>query len=159
MDMRVFASGLLFALCAVMIPAMAQDAGQAAKVKYVSLVGTVEKVDAAGKVLAVKPDKADQTPVKFDDKTQFLRLAAGETDTKKATRAAAPSCRRARDPPACSRRSAAASTAATGHTGASAPACGTNREWSPIGFHSTRPAASASGAESPRACPRGASRG
>ena len=69
-----------------MIPAMAQDA---AKVKYVSLIGTVEKVDAAGKVLAVKPDKADQTTVKFDDKTQFLRLAAGETDTKKATRAAA----------------------------------------------------------------------
>ena len=68
-----------------MIPAMAQDA---AKVKYVSLIGTVEKVDAAGKVLAVKPDKTDQIAVKFDDKTQFLRLAAGETDTKKATRAA-----------------------------------------------------------------------
>jgi hypothetical protein len=89
MDMRFFASGLLLALSAVVIPAMAQDAGQAAKVKYVSLIGTVEKVDAAGKVLAVKPDKADQTAVKFDDKTQFLRLAAGETDTKKATRAVA----------------------------------------------------------------------
>jgi hypothetical protein len=89
MDMRVFASGLLFAVSAVMIPAMAQDAGQAAKVKYVSLIGTVEKVDAAGKVLAVKPDKTDQTAVKFDDKTQFLRIPAGETDTKKATRAAA----------------------------------------------------------------------
>ncbi len=57
--------------------------------KYVSLIGTVEKVDAAGKVLAVKPDKTDQTAVKFDDKTQFLRIPAGETDTKKATRAAA----------------------------------------------------------------------
>lgn len=89
MHMRVFASGLLFALSAVMIPAMAQDAGQAAKVKYVSLIGTVEKVDAAGKVLAVKPDKTDETAVKFDDKTQFLRIPAGETDTKKATRAAA----------------------------------------------------------------------
>jgi hypothetical protein len=89
MHMRVFASGLLFALSAGMIPAMAQDAGQAAKVKYVSLIGTVEKVDAAGKVLAVKPDKTDQTAVKFDDKTQFLRIPAGETDTKKATRAAA----------------------------------------------------------------------
>jgi hypothetical protein len=86
MDMRVFASGLLLALSAVMIPAMAQDAP---KVKYVSLIGTVEKVDAAGKVLSVKPDKADQTAVKFDDKTQFLRIPAGETDTKKATRAAA----------------------------------------------------------------------
>jgi hypothetical protein len=72
-----------------MIPAMAQDAGQAAKVKYVSLIGTVERIDAAGKVLAVKPDKTDETPVKFDDKTQFLRIPAGETDTKKATRAAA----------------------------------------------------------------------
>jgi hypothetical protein len=89
MDMRFFASGLLLALSAVMIPAMAQDAGQAAKVKYVSLIGTVEKVDTAGKVLAVKPDKTDQTAVKFDDKTQFLRIPAGETDTKKATRAAA----------------------------------------------------------------------
>ena len=89
MHMRVFASGLLFALSAVMIPAMAQDAGQAAKVKYVSLIGTVEKVDASGKVLAVKPDKSDQTAVKFDDKTQFLRIPAGETDTKKATRATA----------------------------------------------------------------------
>ncbi len=86
MHMRIFASGLLLALSAAMIPAMAQDA---AKVKYVSLIGTVEKVDAAGKVLAVKPDKADQTAVKFDDKTQFLRIPAGETDTKKATRAAA----------------------------------------------------------------------
>jgi hypothetical protein len=88
MRMRFLASGLLFALSVVAIPVMAQTAAPA-KVKYVSLIGTVEKVDSAGKVLAVKPDKTDATPVKFDDKTQFLRLAAGETDTKKATRAAA----------------------------------------------------------------------
>ena len=44
----------------------------------------------AGKAFTVKPDKTDATPLKFDDKTQFRRLAAGETDTKKATRAAAP---------------------------------------------------------------------
>lgn len=67
---------------------MAQDAGPA-RPRYVSLIGTVEKVDDAGKVLAIKPDKAGQTSVTFDDRTQFLRLPAGETDAKKATRAAA----------------------------------------------------------------------
>jgi Cu/Ag efflux protein CusF len=87
MDMRIIASGLLVALAAVM-PVMAQDAA-ATKVKYVSVIGTVEKVDASGKVLTVKPDKTDGSSVKFDDKTQFLRIPAGETDTKKATRAAA----------------------------------------------------------------------
>jgi hypothetical protein len=89
MDMRVVASGLLIAMAAIVVPAMAQDAGQPAKVRYVSLIGTVEKVDAAGKVLEIKPDKADQTPVKFDDKTQFLKIPAGETDTKKAIRSTA----------------------------------------------------------------------
>src|SRR5579862_1281523 len=92
MDMRVVPSGLLIgvvaSLAAAVFPAMAQNAA-APKVKYVSVIGTVEKVDAAGKVLAVKPDKADQTPVKFDDKTQFLKIPAGETDTKKATRSTA----------------------------------------------------------------------
>jgi len=68
---------------------MAQDAGQPAKVRYVSLIGTVEKVDASGKVLAIKPDKAGEASVTFDDKTQFLRLPAGETDAKKATRGVA----------------------------------------------------------------------
>ncbi|HTA42435.1 MAG TPA: hypothetical protein VK789_08310 [Bryobacteraceae bacterium] len=87
MDMRIVASGLLLAFAAV-IPGTAQDA-QPAKVRYVSLIGTVEKIDTAGKVLSIKPDKADETSVKFDDKTQFLRLPAGVTDTKQATRAAA----------------------------------------------------------------------
>lgn len=86
MDMRIVASGLLLAFAAAISPAMAQDA--APKVRYVSLIGTVEKVDASGNVLSIKPDKADSTPVKFDAKTQFLRIPAGETDTKKATRAA-----------------------------------------------------------------------
>jgi hypothetical protein len=81
--MRIGAPGLLLALSTVL---MAQDAGQPAKVRYVSLIGTVEKVDASGKVLAIKPDKAGQNSVTFDDKTQFLRLPAGETDAKKATR-------------------------------------------------------------------------
>ncbi len=89
MDMRVPASVFLIALAAAVAPAFAQDAAQPAKVKYVSLIGTVEKVDAAGKVLAIKPDKTDQASVKFDDKTQFFKMAAGETDTKKAARAAA----------------------------------------------------------------------
>jgi hypothetical protein len=88
MDMRIIGAGFLVALAAIVMPVMAQDAA-ANKVRYVSLIGTVEKVDAAGKVLAVKPDKADVSSVKFDDKTQFLRIPAGETDTKKATRAAA----------------------------------------------------------------------
>lgn len=87
MDMRFVASGLLLAFAAI-TPAMAQDAA-AAKGRYVSLIGTVEKVDAAGKILSIKPDKADETSVKFDDKTQFLRLPAGVTDTKQATRASA----------------------------------------------------------------------
>jgi hypothetical protein len=85
-DMRLGVPGLLLALSAVV---MAQDAGQPAKVRYVSLIGTVEKVDASGKVLAIKPDKAGEASVTFDDKTQFLRLPAGETDAKKATRGVA----------------------------------------------------------------------
>jgi hypothetical protein len=56
---------------------------------YVSVLGVVEKVDAAGKVLTVKPPTADATTVKFDERTRFLKMAAGETDTKKATPAAA----------------------------------------------------------------------
>ena len=84
--MRLGAPGLLLALSAVV---MAQDAGQPAKARYVSLIGTVEKVDASGKVLAIKPDKPGQNSVTFDDKTQFLRLPAGETDAKKATRGVA----------------------------------------------------------------------
>ena len=85
MDMRIGVPGLLLALTAVV---MAQDAGQPARPRYVSLIGTVEKADASGKVLTIKPDKAGDASVAFDDKTQFLRLPAGETDAKKATRAA-----------------------------------------------------------------------
>ena len=52
---------------------------------YVSVVGTCEKVDAAGKVVSVKTDKGGETTVKFDDKTSFRRVPPGETDTRKAT--------------------------------------------------------------------------
>jgi len=37
----------------------------------------------------VKPDKGDETTVKFDDRTSFMTIAAGETDMKKATEAKA----------------------------------------------------------------------
>ncbi len=79
----------MFALAAVLIPAMAQEPAQQTKSKYVSLIGTVEKVDASGKTFSIKPDKTAESEVKFDDKTQFLRLPAGELDVKKATRAQA----------------------------------------------------------------------
>ncbi len=68
----------------------AQDAAAAAKASpYTSVIGTVSKADATGKVLTVKPDKGDDTTVKFDDRTSFLRIAAGETDMKKAADAKA----------------------------------------------------------------------
>jgi len=52
---------------------------------YVSVIGTVEKVDAKGGVVTVKPDKGDTTTVKFDERTTFSVVPAGETDIKKAT--------------------------------------------------------------------------
>jgi hypothetical protein len=88
--MRIIASGALFALLTAGVPVFAQDAAKTAAPRYVSVVGAVEKVDTAAKSLALKPDKGDTTTtIKFDDKTQFLRLPAGELDTKKATRATA----------------------------------------------------------------------
>jgi len=68
---------------------MAQAPAAPAKARYVSLIGTIEKVDGAGKTFSIKPDKAGEAEVKFDDKTQFLRLPAGVLDTKQATRSTA----------------------------------------------------------------------
>jgi hypothetical protein len=68
-----------FAAFASLAPAFAQTS------PYVSVLGTVEKVDTAGKVITVKPPKADATTVKFDERTTFQKMPAGETDTKKAT--------------------------------------------------------------------------
>ncbi len=83
----VVASALLSLLGAA---AFAQDAAQsAAKSPYMSVIGTVESVDTSGKVVTVKPDKGDNTTVKFDDKTAVMRVAAGETDMKKAVAATA----------------------------------------------------------------------
>ena len=90
--MRIIAAGALLGFFTVVsnvvAPVMAQEAAaQAAKAKYVSVIGTVQNVDAGGKSLAFKTDKGETPTIKFDEKTQFLRLPAGETDTKKATRA------------------------------------------------------------------------
>jgi hypothetical protein len=89
MNMRIIASGALFAVFAVAVPAFAQAPAQPAGPRYVSVIGTVEKVDSAAKSLALKTHKGDESAIKYDDKTQFLRLPAGEKDTKKAARASA----------------------------------------------------------------------
>ncbi len=72
----------LFSVFWVQAPLHAQDAAKAPSA-YVSVTGSVTKVDAAAKVISVKTDKGD-TAVKFDDKTQFLALGPGETDLTKA---------------------------------------------------------------------------
>jgi len=84
--MRTLTSGALLALFSGVISVQAQAP---AAPKYVSIIGTVEKIDSGGKTLAIKTDKGEEPVVKFDDRTQFLKLPAGEKDTKKATRAAA----------------------------------------------------------------------
>jgi hypothetical protein len=86
MDMRIILSGALVALLTVVVPARAQAP---AAPRYVSVIGTIEKVDSAAKTFTLKTDKGEESTLKFDEKTQFLNLPAGEKDTKKATRAAA----------------------------------------------------------------------
>jgi hypothetical protein len=86
MDMRITASGALLALLTVAASLVAQAP---APPRYVSVIGTIEKVDTAAKSLTLKTDKGEESTIKFDEKTQFLNLPAGEKDTKKATRAAA----------------------------------------------------------------------
>jgi hypothetical protein len=57
---------------------------------YVSVSGTVEKIDAKSGVVTVKPDKGDATTtVKFNEQTTFSIIPAGETDVKKGTPGAA----------------------------------------------------------------------
>src|ERR1700733_7197159 len=86
MDMRTVVSGAILALFSAVVPMLAQAP---AAPRYVSIIGTIEKVDPAAKSLALKTDKGEEPTIKFDDRTQFLMLPAGEKDTKKATRAAA----------------------------------------------------------------------
>lgn len=90
MDMRTVASGAPLALFTVLFTVVAPMHAQApAAPRYVSIIGTIEKIDTAAKSFALKTDKGEEPTVKFDDRTQFLMLPAGEKDTKKATRAAA----------------------------------------------------------------------
>ncbi len=65
------------------------QAQEARRPTYVSVRGTVDKVDSAAKTLALKTDKGDMSVIKYDARTQFVMLPAGETDPKKGTRAAA----------------------------------------------------------------------
>ncbi len=89
MNMRIVASGSLLALLTVVVPVLAQEPAQPAKPRYVSVIGTVEKVDNGAKSFALKTDKGEEPVIKFDARTQFVLMPAGETDTKKGTRAAA----------------------------------------------------------------------
>ena len=86
--MRIVAlASLISLMTAGVFPALAQDAAAAkAPPRFVSVIGTVDKVDAAEKVFGVKTDKGEATTVKFDEKTAFQRLPVGETDVKKATK-------------------------------------------------------------------------
>jgi hypothetical protein len=86
MIMRTVLSGALLASLAFVVSARAQAP---AAPRYVSVIGTIEKIDSAAKTFTLKTDKGEEPTLKFDDKTQFLNLPAGEKDTKKATRAAA----------------------------------------------------------------------
>jgi hypothetical protein len=74
----------LFPLLTV-VSASAILAQTPAPARYVSVIGTVASVDGVGHVFSIKTDKAGDTTVKFDEKTSFLRIPAGETDIKKAT--------------------------------------------------------------------------
>src|SRR3954454_12161998 len=76
-DMRRVALLVFVSLAGAVAPLSAQDAAAAAKASpYVSVIGTIEKVDTAGKALTVKPDKGDNTTVKFDERTSFMTIAA-----------------------------------------------------------------------------------
>jgi len=68
---------------------VAASAQEAPRPRYVSLIGTVEKIDSGAKTLALKTAKGDMPVIKYDDRTQFIMMPAGETDTKKGTRGAA----------------------------------------------------------------------
>lgn len=79
-------SAVLFglALAAGSIALYAQEPAQP-KSPYVSVIGSVENVDAAAHTITVKTEKGEEQKIKFDDRTQFMQLPPGETDVKKAT--------------------------------------------------------------------------
>src|ERR1700759_1257228 len=74
---------LSLALAAGSIALYAQEAAQP-KSPYVSVIGSVESVDATAHTITVKTDKGEEK-IKFDDRTQFMQLPPGETDVKKAS--------------------------------------------------------------------------
>lgn len=84
MNMRIVLLGLMLALAAASVQAQ-----EARRPTYVSVIGTIEKADSGAKTLALKTDKGETPVIKYDDRTQFIMLPAGETDAKKGTRAAA----------------------------------------------------------------------
>jgi len=79
--MRKVTLGAFIALASIALPALAQ----APATPYISVIGTVQNIDAA--TFTVKTDKGETTTVKFDDRTNFLKVPPGETDMKKATKA------------------------------------------------------------------------
>lgn len=82
--MKTFAVLFGAALLAGFLPANAQEPAQA-KSPYVSVIGSVQNVDPASHTITVKTEKGDDAKVKYDDRTQFMELAPGETDLRKAT--------------------------------------------------------------------------
>lgn len=86
MNMRIVATTFLLAL-SLAVPSIHAQAP--ARPRYVSVIGTIEKVDTGAKTLSLKTDKGEMPVIKFDERTQFILLPAGETDAKKGTRAAA----------------------------------------------------------------------
>lgn len=72
------------AVLTALLAAPALFAQTPAQQPYSRVAGSITAVDATAKVLTVKTTTADSS-VKYDDKTSFLRMTPGETDTKKAT--------------------------------------------------------------------------
>ncbi|HYA16936.1 MAG TPA: hypothetical protein VEF06_05690, partial [Bryobacteraceae bacterium] len=70
---------------ALLIPIFALVSYAQTPSPYVSVLGTVTSIDAAGHVVGVKSDKSGDTTVKFDDKTSFRVVPPGETNVAKAT--------------------------------------------------------------------------
>ena len=65
----------------------AQDAAPAAaKSSYVSTIGEIVSIDAAGKQVRVKTDKGEEVTVPLQEQTSYLRMPPGEKALTKATR-------------------------------------------------------------------------
>jgi uncharacterized membrane protein YgcG len=85
--MRIIA---LFGLCSIAavtpVLSLAQDAPAAAKASpYVSTVGAVTEINPAENKMVIKTDAGEAVTIPLNEKTHFLKIAAGEKDLKKAT--------------------------------------------------------------------------